>query len=85
MRIVVEGDDGQVLDSATRDLTLPDYSTVQVGARHAAGLPRPNPSRSQALKANPAAPPTADREFTRTDRLLVRDRSLYTQAAPCRR
>jgi hypothetical protein len=72
LRIVIEGTKGQVVDSVTRDLTLPDFSRVQVGL----ATPRVYRGRTvrdlNNIKANPAAPPTADREFTRTDRLLVR-------------
>ena len=72
LRIVVEGPRGQVVDSISRELTLPDFSRVQV----ALATPRVYRGRTvrdlNLIKANPAAVPTADREFSRTDRLLVR-------------
>jgi hypothetical protein len=72
LRLVVEGAKGQVIDSVTRELTLPDFSRVQVGL----ATPRVYRGRTVRdlanIKANPSAPPTADREFSRTDRLLVR-------------
>ena len=72
MRIVVEAADGQVLDSATRELTLPDYSTVQVSFGTPQVYRARTPRDLQALKANPNAVPTADRQFTRTDRAFMR-------------
>jgi hypothetical protein len=72
LRMVVEGARGQVIDSVGRELTVPDYSTVEVSF----GTPRVYRVRSvpelQALKSRPDAVPTADREFSRTDRLFVR-------------
>ena len=72
MKIVVEGQRGQVVDSVSRDLTLPDFTRVQVGL----ATPRVFRGRTvrdlNAIKANPDAVPTADRDFSRTDRLLVR-------------
>ena len=72
MRIVVEGQRGQVIDSVSRDLTLPDFTRVQV----AFATPRVFRGRTvrdlTAIKTNPNAVPTADRDFSRTDRLLIR-------------
>ncbi|MGH9308488.1 MAG: VWA domain-containing protein, partial [Vicinamibacterales bacterium] len=72
LRIVIEDGRGQVLDSTTRELTLPDFTRVQV----ALATPKVFVGRTvrdiNAIKANAAAVPTADREFTRTDRLLIR-------------
>jgi VWFA-related protein len=72
LRIVVEGTKGQVIDSISRELTLPDFTKVEVGL----STPRVYRGRTvrdlATIKANPAAAPTADREFSRTDRLLVR-------------
>ena len=70
--IRVEGTRGQVIDAVTRELTLPDFTQVQV----AFGTPRLFRGRTvrdlTAIKSNPSAVPTADREFSRTERLLVR-------------
>jgi VWFA-related protein len=72
LKIVVEGDRGQVIDSVTRELTLPDFTRVQVSL----ATPRVFRGRTvrdmNAIKANPAATPIADREFSRTDRILIR-------------
>ena len=72
LRIAIEGARGQVIDSLTRELTLPDFTKVEV-AFGTARLYRGRTVRDMtALKANAAAIPTADREFTRTERLLIR-------------
>ena len=72
LRIVIEGADGQVLDSAVRELTVPDFTTVDVTL----GTPRVYRARTarevQTIKAQADAAPTADREFSRTERLIVR-------------
>lgn len=72
MRIVLEGNKGEVLDSAVREITVPDFTRVEL----ALGTPRVYRARSvrdlQNLKAQPDAPPTTVREFSRTERLLVR-------------
>ena len=44
LKIVVEGTRGEVVDSVSRDLTLPDFTRVQVAFCDAAGLPRPHGS-----------------------------------------
>jgi VWFA-related protein len=72
MRITVEGMRGQVIDSVTRELTVPDFTKVEVTM----GTPRVFRGRTVRdlanIRANPAAVPTADRDFSRAERLLVR-------------
>ncbi len=72
MRLVVESARGQVIDSTTQSLTVPDYAKTQV----AFGTPRVYRARTarEALlvRNNTDAPPTATREFSRAERLLVR-------------
>jgi VWFA-related protein len=72
LRMSVQNADGQVMDSALQEVTVPDYTAVQV----ALGTPKffraRTPRDAQALLANPAAVPTADRTFSRTDRIVVR-------------
>jgi VWFA-related protein len=72
MRLRVEGEQGQVLDSATRELTVPDYTQVEVSL----GTPRLYRARTardiQVIRSSPATAPTVDREFSRTERLLIR-------------
>ncbi|HET7218051.1 MAG TPA: VWA domain-containing protein [Vicinamibacterales bacterium] len=72
LRIAVQTADGQVLDSSTQELTVPDYTKVQVSF----GTPRVYRVRTareaQTVLANPEAVPSADRNFARTERLVVR-------------
>jgi hypothetical protein len=73
LRMVVEGPRGQVLDSATREMTLPDFTAVQVSIAtpqvYRARTPR---DILNIKKAESIVPPTADRSFARTDRLFIR-------------
>jgi hypothetical protein len=72
LRLNVEAAKGQVLDSAVRELTVPDYTQVQVSL----GTPRVYRARSardiHEIRANPAAVPSVDHEFSRAERLLIR-------------
>ena len=72
LKMVVEGARGQVMDSVVRELTLPDFSAVEVSL----GTPRFFRGRTvrdiQNIKAKADAAPVADREFSRAERLLVR-------------
>jgi len=72
LRLSIEGQNSQVLDSETREIDVPDLTTTQA----AFGTPlvfRARTARDmQQLKADPQALPTVNREFSRTDRLLVR-------------
>lgn len=82
MKIVIEGAKGQVVDSLSRDVTLPDFTRVQV----ALSTPRVYRGRTvrdlNLLKANQEAVPIVDREFTRTDRLLIRTDAYTPGGAP---
>jgi VWFA-related protein len=72
LRIVVENDRGQVIDSTTETLTLPDYSRGQVSF----GTPRLYHARTARealqIRNNVSATPTTSREFSRGERLLIR-------------
>ncbi len=72
LRMVVENARGQVMDSATQELTVPDFAKVQVSL----STPRIYKGRTvrdlQALKTNAMAVPAADRTFSRAERVLVR-------------
>jgi hypothetical protein len=72
LKVSVEGTAQQVLDSETREITVPDMTapTASLGTPEvfrARTIPELNK-----MKADPDAVPTATREFTRTDRLVVR-------------
>jgi len=72
LRIMVMGARGQVIDSSEQDITVPDYTHTQVSI----GTPRVYRARSAyemtQVRNNPNVAPTVDREFSRTERLLVR-------------
>jgi len=72
LRITVQNAAGQVVDSSTSEVTVPDYTTPQVSF----GTPRlyraRTPREVQGIKSNPSAVPVADRTFSRTERLFVR-------------
>lgn len=72
LRMVVEGPRGEVIDSVVRELTAPDFTAVQVTF----GTPRVYVARTvremQTLRGNVNAVPAVDRQFSRSDRMLVR-------------
>ena len=72
LRMVIEGTKGETLDSITREIAVPDFTQVALTL----GTPRLYRARTvrelQTLRANPAAAPAVDREFSRSDRLLIR-------------
>lgn len=72
LRMVVEGSRGQVLDSVARELTIPDFTTVQLAFATPQVFRVRTIPELQALKARPEAVPTSDREFSRSDRLFIR-------------
>jgi VWFA-related protein len=71
LRISVEGSSSQVLDTETRELTIPDLTAAQTLGTPSILRARTLPELNK-LKADPDAIPTAVREFNRTDRLVVR-------------
>jgi VWFA-related protein len=72
LAIRVEGARGQVIDSVTRELTLPDFTKVEVSFGTARVFRARTVREVANIKANASAIPTADREFSRTERLLIR-------------
>jgi VWFA-related protein len=72
MRIVVENARGQVIDSTTQSVTVPDYAKTPV----AVGTPRIYRARTARemllVRNNLDATPTVTREFSRGERLLIR-------------
>jgi len=72
MRIVVEGARGQVIDSATREITLPDFTAVTVSLGTPMVFRARTPREIQNIRQSAGAAPTADRSFSRTDRLVIR-------------
>jgi VWFA-related protein len=72
LRLSVEAADAEVLDSERREIAVPDLT----GPDAVFGTPQIFRARTvrdvEQLKGNPDAVPTATREFTRADRLLIR-------------
>jgi VWFA-related protein len=72
LRVSVEGTSSQVLDSETREISVPDLTAPQI----ALGTPEVFRARTvreqQQLKTDADAVPVAGREFSRTDRMVVR-------------
>jgi VWFA-related protein len=72
LRLVVEGGRGQVVDSSTRDLTVPDFEHTTVSI----GTPRVYRVRTArqltALRDDPKAVPVPGRDFSRAERLFIR-------------
>lgn len=72
LKVSIEGSGAEMLDSETRELTVPDLTGPQtmIGTPH---VFRARTARdAQQVKANADAVPVAAREFLRSDRLLVR-------------
>jgi VWFA-related protein len=72
IRLSAEGASSQVLDTETREISVPDFT----GTDPALGTPAVLRARTlrdyQQLKADAGAVPVATREFNRTDRIAVR-------------
>jgi len=72
LRVSVEGSAAEILDSEVRNITVPDLTSVQTTF----GTPEVFRARTvrefQQLKADADAVPMPGREFSRTDRLLIR-------------
>jgi VWFA-related protein len=72
LRIVVENARGQVIDSTTQSLSVPDHA----GAAVSFGTPRVYRTRTARemllVRNNLEATPTATREFSRGERMLIR-------------
>ncbi len=72
LRMSVESAGAQVLDTDIRDVDVPDLTTPQVAITTPAVYSARNARDFRMIAADPNAAPTADREFSRTERLLIR-------------
>jgi VWFA-related protein len=72
LRIVVQGEGGQVVDAVTREITLPDFTQVQVAFSTPEVFRVRTPREMNAIRSNPDAVPTTEREFSRVERLFIR-------------
>jgi hypothetical protein len=82
LKVSFETADGEVVDSEVRSLIVPDFA----GPSPAFSTPRvfraANAREFATTVANAAAVPVVNREFSRTDRLLVRFDSYSTKGEP---
>ncbi|MEX2270234.1 MAG: VWA domain-containing protein [Vicinamibacterales bacterium] len=71
LRVVIEGSGGEVLDTESKAITVPDYNAAGITI----GTPRIHRARTArdiaALKTQSSLRPVASRDFSRTERLLV--------------
>lgn len=72
LRVAIEGESGRTVDSDVLDLDVPDYTAPQVRLTSPEVLRARTAIEYRQLAADPDAMPVADREFRRTERLLVR-------------
>jgi hypothetical protein len=72
LRISVEGSAAQVLDSETREITVPDLTSPQATLGTPSILRARTAREFQQIKIDPDAVPVAGREFNRIEHLLVR-------------
>lgn len=82
LRITVEGDGTGTLDSENRDLMVPDLSAPEVMLSTPKVWFARNAREFTALTAATGTPPSATREFRRTDRLLIRVDAFAPGTAP---
>jgi hypothetical protein len=68
----VTGAASQVLDSETREIAIPDLTSTQTMIGTPEVLRARTAREFQQLKSDPAGIPIAAREFSRTDRLIIR-------------
>jgi VWFA-related protein len=72
LRISVLGRGSDVVDTEVREVEAPDFTAPQVQIGTPAVFCASTARAFQAIRSDPARVPTADREFRRTDRLLLR-------------
>jgi hypothetical protein len=72
LKIVVENDRGQVIDSTTQSLTVPDYGQTQVSFGTARVYRARTAREALQIRNNVDAMPTASREFGRGERMIIR-------------
>ncbi|HXH07327.1 MAG TPA: hypothetical protein VNI83_12160, partial [Vicinamibacterales bacterium] len=82
LRFNVENAAGEILDSDVRDVTVPDYTEPGLLLSTPALLRARTPRELDALRSDPAAVPTAAREFRRTERVLIRFEAYAPGAQP---
>lgn len=82
LRIAVEGTEADTLDSEVRELSVPDLTTPDTKIGTPQVFRARNVREAQQARTDPNAVPTALREFSRTDRVLVKVAAYGPGAAP---
>jgi VWFA-related protein len=72
LRVAVEGASGQNIDSDVIDLVIPDYTVPQVAVSTPEVMRARTAIEFRQISADANPTPVADREFRRTERLLIR-------------
>lgn len=72
LRLSVEGPAGNVLDTDFRDIVVPDYAKVEPLLSNPAVFRARTQRDANLIIDNPKATPTTAREFSRTERLVLR-------------
>jgi hypothetical protein len=72
LRMSIEGTDSVVLDTETQEVSVPDLTAPQTALGTPAVFRARTAREFQLLQTNPDAVPTAGREFSRNERVLVR-------------
>ena len=72
MSLAIEGEAGEVLDRDLDEIVIPDFSGPDVALSTPSFIRARNALEYNQLVEDWTAPPTASREFRRTDHLLVR-------------
>ncbi|HEY3885359.1 MAG TPA: hypothetical protein VGL62_09150, partial [Vicinamibacterales bacterium] len=72
LRIMVHGEHGQVIDSDAKSIIVPNYGTAPVTIATPRVYRARTPHDRLELRNNPDAPPTASRDFSRTETILIR-------------
>ena len=80
--IAVESTSGEILDRDMREIPVPDYTTTGLAISTPAIVRARTALEWRRMSAAANPPPTATREFRRTDRLLIRFEVYAPGAAP---
>ncbi len=72
LRVTVQNEKGEALDSLQQELTIPDYAGTDVRLSTPVVLRARTAREFQSISRDPDPVPSSFREFRRTDRLLVR-------------
>ncbi len=81
LRLSIEGKPDDVLDTDDRTVDVPDFTEPKARLSTPRVYVARNAREFQSLRADPAAAPTATREFRRTERLLLRLEAVAPGAA----